>query len=708
MLAQIQGETATMDAALLIPQPLRAVPAPGAFALDQATAIVVPSDAHDQTRFTADQIQQAIGEATGLRLTTTPRPLDHDSQNGIRLVLDQDRNGEASQVAEGYTLAIAEEAITITAGDQAGLFYGAQTLIQLLRTHGRRLPGCRIEDWPALPHRGVMLDVSRGRVPTRATLIQLARTLAHYKINQLQLYTEHTFQFPSHAHIGQHCGSLTADDMRALDAVCRDHHIELVPNLQSTGHMRHILSLPEYEHLAETPWRWSITPAREETYQFLDDLYGDLLPAFSSPFFNIDSDEAWDFGRGQARERAAQAGVGRAYLDHILRLRELAAKHGRRIMVWADVLHHYPELIPEIPDDIVLLDWSYESQPSYPTLRALADAGRPFYVCPGTSTWNTIFPRIDNAIGNTRTYVREGIQAGAIGMLMTDWGDYGHYQPLSHSWYGYLFGAEMAWTGATTPTETFDESFGALFLNDASGRAVAAIRRLGRAVEQPGIARGNGSESVYALFEDPLAGRTITAASPAAVQELADAGATAIPAFALLPDSTLRHELSFAAHQMIYAAQKVLLGRSIHAALRELTGPQPDPQRVSHLDPLINELDQLRTRLTAMRDEFEQLWLARSQRAEIAINLDRYDALRDRFDASIGWLRQQRDSYAAGRAIDAELTSYESAGYRILWEEGLDDLRRLVEAVGRESIPPEILLWLGMADMPATQPRAEA
>lgn len=695
-----------MQAPSLLPQPRRYAPRPGWFMLDQATLIMV-NDPSEQTRFTIEQLTRAIAELTGLRLAHGAAAPQADAATAIHMQLHDPHEGARPPVAEGYTLTIDERRITISAGDEAGLFYGAQTLIQLLQVQGRRLAGCRIEDWPALPHRGVMLDVSRGRVPTLETLTRLAETLAHYKINQLQLYTEHTFQFPSHPRIGQACGALTADEMRALDRVCRERHIELVPNLQSTGHMRHILSLPEYAHLAEIDWRWSITPAREETYQFLGDLYGDLLPAFSSTYFNIDSDEAWDFGRGQARARTEQIGVGRAYLDHILRLRDLAAKHGRRIMIWADVLHHHPELIPEIPDDIVLLDWEYEALPTYPGLQRLAAAKRPFYVCPGTSTWNTIFPRIDNAIGNTREFVREGIAAGAIGMLITDWGDYGHYQPLSHSWYGYLFGAEMAWTGATTATETFDASFGSLLLNDPSGRAVAAIRRLGRAVAQPGLARPNGSASVYALYEDPLAGRTITAAPAEAIQELADAGAAALPAFAQLHDAALRHELSFAAYQLIYAAEKVTLGRSIRAALRELAAQPPDAARVNRLDALIAGLSQLRTRLTAMRAEFEQLWLARSRRAEIAINLDRYDRLGDRFAAALAWLRHQRDAYVAGHAIDAELAGYDVEGYRILWEQGLDDLRRLVETVGSDAVPPEILVWLGMAPTPAVGRAAE-
>lgn len=689
---------------ILIPQPRYWEWQAGSFDLSEAT-IMLPRGASDATQFAARQLQHVVQQVCGF--TIRLRPSATASQPGAQqLALIGSAPGTSMPPTaddelpgpQGYAFRITTEGVVLTAGDEAGLFYGVQTLLQLIRTQGRLLPACRCSDAPVLLHRGIMLDVSRGKVPTRAALEALADMLAQYKINQLQLYTEHTFQFPSHPRIGADCGSLTADDMLVLDEVCRARHIELVPNLQSAGHMRHILSLPEYQHLAETPWRWSITTAQDATYDFLDQLYADLLPAFSVPILNVDSDEAWDLGRGQAKAVAATEGYGRVYLQHILKLHQLAAHHGCQIMVWADVLHHYPELIAEIPADVTLLDWSYEAQDTYPTLDALAQSGRPFYVCPGTSTWNTLFPRIDNALGNIRNYVRDGVAAGAQGMLLTDWGDMGHYQPLSHSWHGYLFGAEMAWTGAKTPTETFDQAFGVLCLGDASGRAVAAVRELGRAVVQPGLAFPNRSDTVYALFEEPLTGSMVQSTPPEVLETLRTAAEAAVPAFALLPDATLRHEWMFTAHQLIYASRKVQWGQRVRATLGELAHQaEPTATAIARLDTLIAEGDQLQAALTPLASEFEQLWLRRAQRSEIKLNLDRYTAVMTRWTQALAWLRTQRDSYAASGHIDATCTTYDPGPYRILWEEGLDDLRRLVDIVGPEALPPDIRRWLERA-----------
>ncbi|MFN8497602.1 MAG: beta-N-acetylhexosaminidase [Anaerolineae bacterium] len=536
------------------------------------------------------------------------------------------------------------------------------------------LPALRIEDRPVLAYRGLMLDVSRGRVPRLDYLKRVAAFLAHYKINQFQLYVEHTFVLSRHADFAESIGALTAAEVRELDAFCRERHIELVPNLQSYGHHRSLLSLDQYRHLSETDWPWSLTPASEETYRLLDEWYAEMLPNFTSMQLNVDCDETIDHGLGQSAALAAERGKGRLYLDHILRLRELAAKHGRRIQVWADIINEYPELIPEIPDDVILLDWWYESQPTYPTIDAIARAGRRFMVCPGVSAWNTTFPRIDNALGNIRGYTRAGIAAGAVGMLNTEWGDYGHYQQPEASLYVYAFGAETAWTGGATEPAEFDRKVGPLLYGDLSGRVVAAIRRLGKAMLHPAIRAHNRSEAAYAIFDDPLAGRV--AEMPAlVVKELAEAAAEALPVFATLPEDTMRHQLSFAAYQIAFAADKLTLTQELRAVL----GDGGD------VTPLIQRLKAQREALAAMRAEFEGLWLTVSKRAEIDLSLSYYDTALAHHDAAIAWLESG----------ERDLSTYPMATQVLLWEVGGQELMKLAAIVGFENLPPVVQGWLG-------------
>jgi len=397
-----------------------------------------------------------------------------------------------------YSLWIGPDRVEVIATAGAGLFYGVQTLIQLVRQYGRRLPALRIEDQPDFPYRGFLLDVSRGRVPTLDTLKWLVHTLSHFKINMLQLYVEHTFHFESHPEIGEGCSPLAPEEILELDRYCKSRHVELVPSLQSFGHMGYILSLPEFRHLAEIAqfkdWKrasWpkrlhgmTITPVDERTYKLLADLYRDFLCNFTSVYFNVNSDETWDLGQGRSRKVAKRIGVGRLYLYHIERLAALARQHGRRPMMWADIVHQHPDLIPEVPDDIILLDWGYSHDSPFERCEQLAEAKRPFFVCPGTSGWNQVFNDVWNATRNIRGFVAAGKRSGAMGVLNTDWGDCGHFNMIGCSLHSAVLGAAMSWNEGRPDDETFDRAFSLQAFDDPKAVIGHAIRRAGSLIRE--------------------------------------------------------------------------------------------------------------------------------------------------------------------------------------------------------------------------------
>jgi hexosaminidase len=123
-------------------------------------------------------------------------------------------------------------------------------------------------------------------------------------------------------------------------------------------------------------------------------------------------------------------------------------RRGKRMMFWGDIVLHQLKLIRELPKDIIALNWGYEAgHPFNRETRAFAQAGVPFYVCPGTSTWATLIGKHDNAFANLRQAARAGKANGAIGYLITEWGDGGHPQPLAVAWLPFIVGASVAWTG---------------------------------------------------------------------------------------------------------------------------------------------------------------------------------------------------------------------------------------------------------------------
>ena len=441
--------------ALLAPSPQRLMPLAAGFAIVATTPIELMGAAQPLLA-SAQRLQQT------LRQRGVDAPIHAGSRDGAAIRLSVDP-AQATR-GQGYKLLIEPTGITLVGADAAGAFYGVCTLCQLvtLADADLTLPGAIIHDWPDLPQRGIMFDVTRDRVPTMQTLFDLVDLLAGLKVNQLQLYTEHAFAYRGHEVVWQDASPITGEEILALDAYCRERFVELVPNQNSFGHMHRWLKHDAYVHLAESSagMMHSFSTAREPfslcavdpaTIDLLDDLYGQLLPHFSSRQLNVGLDETWDLGTGRSKAACDERGKGRVYLAFLNKLYALTQRYGVTMQFWSDIIvRDEPALVAELPRDVIALEWGYEADYPFAEHAALiAASGRSFYVCPGTSSWNTLAGRTDNTLANIANAVRNGFAHGAIGVLTTDWGDNGHPQPLPVSYLGFMASAIMGWRADT-------------------------------------------------------------------------------------------------------------------------------------------------------------------------------------------------------------------------------------------------------------------
>jgi hexosaminidase len=408
---------------------------------------------------------------------------------GVRVHLDTG----AVPWQEGYRLSVEPRAVTLVARDACGLFRGMMSLRQLARRGAADgvLPCLRIEDWPAFPVRGLMLDISRDRVPTMETLTRLIDLWAELKLNQLQLYTEHTFAYPSHRVVWRDASPVTPGEAEELDRYCADRGIELVPNQNSFGHMERWLMHDRYAPLADAtegfrdPWGgWrtqptTLNPLDPRSIELVAGLYDELLPHFRSGNLNVGADEPIDLGHGRTRQACARRGVGRVYLEFLLALHEQVSRRGKVMQFWGDIVLHHRELIGELPRDVVALDWGYEAtHPFEAECAAFAEAGLPFYVCPGTSSWNSLGGRWGNARANIDAAIRAGLAAGADGLLLTDWGDNGHWQQLPVSYPAWLYGASAAWNPEAAAGLDLEGALSAHLFGDETGKKARGLMLL--------------------------------------------------------------------------------------------------------------------------------------------------------------------------------------------------------------------------------------
>ncbi len=512
---------------------------------------------------------------------------------------------------QGYVLDITRGGIKVVAHDEPGLFYALMTLRQLARhpSTPRLLPRVHIEDWPDFHHRGVLLDISRDKVPEMDTLYGLVDKLAGWKFNQLQLYTEHVFAYRDHPTVWQDASPMTPAQVRALDAYCKARYVELVPNQNSFGHMDRWLKHAQYQHLGEMPGGGAdLCPVDPACEAFLVGLYADLLPNFSSSKFNVCCDETWSLGKGRSKQAVEEKGLGRVYLDFLLEIRRLVQNHGRVMLFWGDIVMQHPEVIPELPKDVTVLEWGYEAgHPFAEHARKLADSGIPFYVVPGTSSWNSLAGRTDNAIANLSNAARNGLAYGAIGYLVTDWGDGGHWQFLPISYLGFAYGAAVSWAYEANKDVGLPAALDAHVFEDDAGVMGRLAYDLGNAYQLTGVSLHNNT-LFYLLLQHAVEGPT----SQGALKAMSEEGLRKTLEYldkvmAWLPEARMRcPDAELIAKEFRLTA--ALMGFACHLGLARLEagGVGTSELGIDVRLALARELERL-------IPEHRQLWLARNR-----------------------------------------------------------------------------------------------
>jgi hypothetical protein len=561
-----------------------------------------------------------------------PRPRHIDSFDpDVRCAAPLEVVHDPSLPAQGYELTVDADRATLAHPDDAGRRYGTQTVDQLRADDGT-LPAIRIRDHPDIAVRGAMLDVSRDRVPTRPTLERLVGILAAARYNHLQLYVEHTFAYRDHEDVWRDASPLTVDDMGWLDDVCATHGIELVTNQNTFGHMGRWLAHDTYRHRAEcpdgveiipgVPWPPGVLAPNNDNAAFALDLVREQMAAVRSRSVNIGCDETFELGRGTSRTRVAEVGLGTIYGEHLARLVGPLLAEGCAVQVWADVLGHHPEARALLPDgDVTALVWNYDPpdaptpelrprqaalldelgiDPSEPTdfasrLAPFADGGTPTWVVPGTSSWNSLVGRLDDAKANLLDAAVAGRAAGVGGFLVTDWGDGGHHQPPSVSDPAWLYGGAVAWCADTNADLDVATVVDRVVTGDATGTIGRVLDVIGSVHGRTGVVVRNASPLCNALFS----GRGAMSGGAPDAAAIAEVIATLERA----RDDLAGARPTAADGADVVAELDNAIGLARHGALRLLAkagGPDPGPA-------------EMRADLAPLIDAYAERWLARSR-----------------------------------------------------------------------------------------------
>ncbi|MBS5884458.1 MAG: glycoside hydrolase family 20 zincin-like fold domain-containing protein [Clostridium sp.] len=475
----------------LIPMPRKIQYIKEEFKLKKEVNIILDYNCSFDDLNSAILLQEEIDNTFGFKVNIT-KALNYHIYNTFICL-----KKNSSMEDEEYKLSIKKDNIEINAATSKGLFYGIQTLIQIIREYGYSLPALIIEDKPYFKHRGFYHDVTRGKVPKLETLMNLVDKASFYKINELQLYIEHTFAFKGMSEVWIDKDPLTSEEIILLDRYCKNKHIELIPSISTFGHLYEVLRTKSFKNLCE------LTETIEPEYSFVDrmahhtlnvtdedsmklikNMLEQFIPLFSSNKFNICCDETFDLGKGKSSKEADRLGVGKLYVDFLNKVISIVKKYNKEIMFWGDVILNHPDLINTIDKDAICLNWNYWCGVEEKDTRIIAESGRKQYVCPGVGGWSHLMNLMDNAFENIYRMISYGVKYDAIGVLNTNWGDYGHINLLSSSIPGMIYGAALSWNpNIEKDFNKMYKDISALEFGDGSGTLISLLAELSKCQE---------------------------------------------------------------------------------------------------------------------------------------------------------------------------------------------------------------------------------
>ena len=359
---------------------------------------------------------------------------------------------------QSYVLTITEEKIEILGRDRAGVGNGIQTLCQIIRNKGALLPALHIEDKPDIAARGFYMDQARGRSFKLDTIKRQIDLLSRYKINQYQLYIEQSFAFRGFSEMWRGDSVLTSEEIMEIDKYCKDRDIDFVPSLASFGHLYELLRTKSYEDICELenaagkPFSFwekmqhhTVNVADKRSFEVVKRMLDEYLPLFSSRLVNICADETFDLGKGRSKELAEKIGTDRMYLEFLKKLCEYIVAKGKVPMFWGDIICKFPEFIKELPKETICMAWGYLADQKDDICKPIAEVGANLYLCPGVCGWNTFINRTDTAYSNIKQLSGYAKKYKAVGLLNTEWGDFGHVNNPSFSTPGIIYGGVFTW-----------------------------------------------------------------------------------------------------------------------------------------------------------------------------------------------------------------------------------------------------------------------
>jgi hypothetical protein len=345
-------------------------------------------------------------------------------------------------VQKGTGLKVKEKEITIWGNET--ICYA--TILQIMRQRKGYLPEIETSEVLKFGFRGYHLDIARGGVPTVDTFKKILKWLYLLKFNYFAIYFEDLFPWKKYPQIGRHRGKLTEEELKEIVAYGKNLGIEVFPSLELSGHMEHILSLPEFQNFSEwhRPAEGCLDLSSKEATEFTYDLLKEATEFSTSKYVHIGGDETWALGRGKSLNKTWKFEGPKLYELHHRNMVEIVKKAGKKPILWGDMISgmylsgdatKWAEAIESpIWKEVLVANWDYDARPSQhfkDKIKTFQDRGIQQIAAPGLSNWNKYYPNFQTALENLKNFLSAARETDIQGFMITAWGDDGEECLLS-------------------------------------------------------------------------------------------------------------------------------------------------------------------------------------------------------------------------------------------------------------------------------------
>ncbi len=629
------------DHSPLLPRPQEIRYGPGHLRVRGLT-VHLPAVAGAEERFAAQEIANFLSERAGVLVAVSEA-----AAAGVQIVLKRTGPVDAlplpdeqpsPESREAYSIKVTPQGVEILARSSAGVFYGVQTMRQLVEGSGDEaaLPEVEIRDWPSVAYRGTMVDMSHGPLPTEEEVERQIDFLARWKANQYYFYSEASLELDGYTLLNPD-GRFTKQQVRRIIAYGRERHIDVVPLVELYGHLHDVFRVERYSDLAPISHGGEFNPGNPRVKVLLADWVDQISRLFPSPFVHIGFDETWEIEKA-AQRGGAGATPAKLYIQQLNDVTRLFEQHGKRVMAWGDIMVKYPQIVSELPPRLIAVAWEYDAEPDKDYMQRLGPlAARrvPHFVQPGITSWNDIAPDFPRTFENVDTFLAAGRRSGALGLINSLWTDDAQIL-IRMSWPGMAYGAVAPWQSEPMNAAGFFSDYARIMYSAAAAPEVAAaLSKLAGA--EVHLQKFLGEGTMLALwdnpFEHPYAQKVLEQEGELRQARLMaeDAQEHLLGALYLGGDPATLESLLLGSRLVDYAGQKFLAAKEM-TGLWIAMGPHPTGDQFwrewesevvyqSH-----GRLSDLMDAITELRELYRSEWLAEYTPYRLRSALGRWDA----------------------------------------------------------------------------------